>query len=136
MRLLKILIFGLLLACQPAQKDEKVDLDSLKDEVFEIHDEVMPKMGDLRKTRKNLMTLADSIIVSDSTRASNLLELAGQIEAANESMRQWMRNFDPDFEGTYEERLNYLNEQKGSITQVRKEMLESLEAGQAKLNDD
>ena len=135
MRVLSIAAFILMFSCQPSQKDDKVDLKALKDEVFEIHDEVMPKMGDLRKARKSLLSMADSIQVSDSTRAAELKDLAEKIGAANESMMSWMRNFDPNFEGTYEQELQYLSSQKESISQVNKDMKESLEAGLAELGN-
>lgn len=118
-----------ILSCQPSGK-EQVDLKALKNEVFDIHDEVMPKMGDLRRVRKAIMLQADSIQALDSVGADRLIEASDKLAAANESMMDWMRNFDPDFEGTYEERLQYLNQQKEGIIQVRDDMLSSLEAGE------
>ena len=121
--------FIVLISCSGAKKDE-VDLKALKDEVFEIHDEVMPKMGDLRNARKNLMALADSIQTLDSARAATYIVASNELDAANESMMEWMRNFDPNFEGTDEETLKYLNAQKASIQEVNKRMKESLKKGE------
>ena len=132
----KLLPLALLLvfACQPSSKKEEVDLGALKDEVFEIHDEVMPKMGDLRRVRKSLMLQIDSLQVSDSLRAVTLSTASDALDASNEGMMDWMRSFDPNFEGTDEEILKYLTEQKALIEEVRKNMLESLSEGQKLLD--
>lgn len=128
--LLLIVSLILFFACQP--KGE-TDLKALKDEVFEIHDEVMPKMGDLRRARKALMVKADSLQSIDSLKAQTLLKASENIAAANDSMMVWMRNFDPNFEGTDEEVLNYLNEKKESISKVKEDMIGSLGKGQEML---
>ena len=134
MRNILFILVAVFAACQT--KSEETDLKALKDEVFEIHDAVMPKMGDLRRVRKALMLQADSLQVSDSVRVNVLLNASDKIADANESMMDWMRNFDPNFEGTDEEILNYLNEKKASITKVKEDMLGSLAEGQAILEED
>ena len=123
-----VLLGLILLSCQTYSN--KIDPKALKNEVFDIHDEVMPKMGDLRRVRKALLLQADSLLKVDSTRASVLKSAADSIAVANDGMMEWMRNFNPDFEGTDEEVINYLNEQKRSITKVRDDMLGTLESGQ------
>ena len=130
MKKLLILFLAISAACQPA---EQKDDDSLKDEVMAIHDEVMPKMGDLRRTRKDLVKLADSIIVTDSTKAAALMALADQIGEASEGMMQWMRAYEPAFEGTDEEIQAYLEEQKKSIQQVKEDMEGALANGEEAL---
>jgi hypothetical protein len=133
MKTLLLIPFIVLIACQPSAKKE-VDLKALKDEVFALHDEVMPKMGDLRRVRKDLMLQADSIQAVDSAQAAILISASDELNAANEGMMNWMRNFNPNFEGTDEETLNYLNEQKASIEEVNKNMKESLSKGEALLS--
>ncbi len=131
---LTILIFfvAILAACGPSKKEE---LQTLKDEVIAIHDEVMPKMGELRKTRMALESLADSLVETDSTRASMLNSLASDISAANESMMTWMRAFEPEFEGTDEEIQQYFEEQKIAVQKVKDDMNESLDSGKEALKD-
>ncbi len=123
-----------LLSCQSSKKEE-VDLKALKDEVFELHDEVMPLMGDLRRVRKSLMLQVDTIQETDSERAAILTKASEDLNAANEGMMVWMRNFDPNFDGTDEEILKYLTDQKASIQEVNKNMKESLEKGQELLEN-
>ncbi|MEO9869312.1 hypothetical protein [Ekhidna sp.] len=126
------LLFLLIVACGPTKEDE---IQALKDEVIGVHDEVMPKMSELRYARKSLIAQADSLVESDSIKAEMLKSLANDIGEANESMMQWMRNFKPDFEGTDEEVMQYFEDQKKSVQKVKEDMLSSLAKGEEMLED-
>ena len=106
-----------------------ISIDSLKSEVLFVHDEVMPKMGELRKASKDLRLWADSLMELDSARANMLNSLAEDIAEANESMMAWMRAYEPDFDGTEEEIRAYFEAQKVSIQKVRDDMEGSLARG-------
>ncbi|SNT16436.1 hypothetical protein SAMN05421640_2598 [Ekhidna lutea] len=122
----------LFFSCSPSKKEE---LQNLKDEVIDIHDEVMPKMGELRRTRKDLLLQADSLMETDTDRAAMLTTVANEIADANESMMQWMRAFEPEFEGTDEEIKKYMEDQKVSIQQVKEDMNSALAKGREVLED-
>jgi len=120
-------------ACSNEQKEQK---DALMAEVMAAHDEVMPKMGELRKTAKNLQAKADSLsTLTDQDFAaeiSTLRQTAKRIEDANEGMMEWMRQFEmPDNEAPIAEVLVYLKDQKEKVDKVKDEMLKSLEEGKA-----
>lgn len=127
-----VVLIAILVACGGA-KEEKDPVSDLKEEVIAVHDEVMPKMGELRKVEKLLRSKADSLSEADSLVANRHVAAADAIEHANEGMMNWMRNFDPNFEGTEEEILKYLDDQKKSIEQVKQKMLQSLDTGKALL---
>ncbi len=131
MKYLTLLLVALAVACGPSKKDE---LKALKDEVMTIHDEVMPKMGELRKTRKALEAMADSVMATDSTNAQMFSKLAEDISDANEGMMEWMRAFEPEFEGTDEEIQAYLEGQKVAVEKVRDDMNNSLAKGKEVLD--
>lgn len=131
-----IIVLFVLLACQPpSQKKGETDIKAIKEDIFDIHDAIMPKMGDLRRMRKDLMLTADSIQNTDSITAKSLVKIAETIATANQNMMKWMRNFDPDYKGTNKEILNYMKRQKREITKVKKDMLSSLEKGKNRLRD-
>ena len=94
-----------------------------------IHDEVMPKMGELMKTSKALVLLADSIAEIDSLKASVFSAAAMEIDMANENMMNWMRSYEPEYEGSEKEILTYLEGQKVSIEKVKDDMENSLAKG-------
>ena len=120
----------LLAACGPSKKEE---LQTLKSEVMAIHDEVMPKMGELRRTRKDLLLQADSLMETNPERAAMLTTVADEIGNANEGMMQWMRAYEPEFEGTDEEIKQYLEDQKVAIQKVKDDMNGSLQKGKGVL---
>lgn len=116
-------------ACSaPTKKESASDQPSMKEQVMAVHDEVMPKMGDLMKARKALLAKLET--TTDSTEVAKLKQLAAEIEAANEGMMVWMRNFDPNFSGTEAETEAYLNDQLKSVEKVKSDMLNALAAGQ------
>ena len=130
-----LLIWLVFFSCQSGQSDskevnKKTSPVSLRSEILAIHDEVMPKMGELRKTRKDLIIGADSLKKSDSIGAATFLIAADQIASANEGMMDWMRNYEPTYEGTEEKVLSYLEEQKKSIQRVKENMEGALTRGQ------
>lgn len=137
--LLTILFFAFSCGSSNQASKEKapgeISLDSLKSEVLFIHDEVMPKMGELRRASKNLEVWADSLMEIDSARANMLNGMAADIANANESMMVWMRAYEPDFEGTEEEVRAYLQAQKVAIQKVKDDMEGSLARGLEAVKD-
>ncbi|MEP0985456.1 hypothetical protein [Ekhidna sp.] len=128
MKNLSILLIILLVSCGSSKKEE---LQTLKDEVMAIHDEVMPKIGELRKARKDLLLQADSLMESNPERAAMLTTTADELGDASESMMVWMRQYESEFEGTDDEIKQYLEGQKVAIQEVKEKMNGSLAKGKA-----
>ncbi|MFY0599686.1 MAG: hypothetical protein JXR03_08435 [Cyclobacteriaceae bacterium] len=132
-RILAVSMIALLvISCTPTKKD-KVEEKPLMDQIMEAHDEVMPKMGALMKTRRELLAKSEAVSSSDSTLAVELNFLAQELDLANESMMDWMRNFDPEFTGTEEEVQKYLLLKKEGIQKVAEAMNSSLVKGKEAL---
>ena len=131
MKYLYLLVLALFFSCTSTKEDP---VKKLKDETIAIHDEVMPKMGELIKTRKDLLAKADSLMDTNAERAVMLTTIADDIADANESMMDWMRNFEPEFEGSEEAIIQYFEAQKKSIQEVKENMLGSLEKGKEVLD--
>lgn len=134
--LIALSLTALVFACNAPKGsggEKAVSVGELKDEVMDTHDEVMPKMGELRKVRKQLEALAssraDSLQGTNDSLASRYQGIASELAAANEGMMDWMRNYEPNFEGTEEEQREYLLAQKEKIEKVKAEMLDALEKG-------
>ena len=124
---MKYLVFFSLVMLVSCGKSLEQQNEELFDEVMKIHDEVMPEMGAIRKTRKAVLELQEAS--EDSTLRVQLLEVSNQLDEANEAMMNWMRNFEPDFQGTPEERKQYLDAEKKKMIEVRDMMLGSLQKG-------
>jgi paraquat-inducible protein B len=118
-----ILVIALSGACQTNQKEN--GKNQLRNEVIEIHDEIMPEMQTTYNLRKRLSEKLDSIQHVDSEQeiepVKNEIEVAIQkLNEANQNMMQWMRNFNPDFQGEQEdEKMAYYQIEKDKIVEVQ-----------------
>ncbi len=124
-----LFIISVLSGCTNPKKEEIIKLG---DEVIVLHDEMMPLMDDLYKTRMKLQQLADT----DSTQSGQdtVAELIQEIKLAEDAMMNWMRNFNPNFEGeTDDETIAYLLGQKESMSQVSEQMNQALAVGKERL---
>ncbi|MEP2024012.1 MAG: hypothetical protein ABJH98_06365 [Reichenbachiella sp.] len=115
-----------IVACNSDKKEQQ----TLFEQVMLVHDEVMPKMGNLRALASELSGKADSLALDslndNSSEIQQLRNLSKNLKDANEGMMEWMRQFEQLREGTpHGEVMEYLNEQRKSIQKVREDMLNS-----------
>lgn len=100
----------------------------LYNEVMAVHDEVMPKMEDIHKYKKDFQNeIKDTTNITEARKAE--LEVAiVKLDSAGKGMMVWMREFDPipDSEGE-EKAREYLQNEKEKVTKVKKDMLDALE---------
>jgi hypothetical protein len=128
---------GLLMACNSGQEAVK----KAENEVFAIHDEIMPKvMGDLVTLKKQLnqrVTSLDSLKAGESAAAAlrvneekeQARRLIHDLTLADSLMGDWMARYNNDTieKIPSEEALNYLNAQKDQITDVKTKVNSSIE---------
>jgi len=123
-----ILLCVVLLACSGT--GQRAEIEKLTAQVTSLHDEVMPLMGPLYKTRKRLLLQAEA----DSSNVQ-LVNAILNIKSAEEEMMKWMRNYDPGFEGANDsETMKYFSDQKKSIEQVSASMNQAMANGKSILN--
>ena len=91
---------------------EQDDNDKLMAEVMAIHDEVMPEMGSIRRTRKALLDKLEN--TTDEEVGKVLQDQADKLDESHEAMMVWMRQFNPNQdEGVSDSAYHiYLQEQK------------------------
>ena len=111
----------------------------MRAQIIGVHDEVMPKIGQLMSLEKKALAQADSLFTQDSTATTNIeamRSLAGQLNQAHEGMFVWMRQYSLDEEGkTPEELKTYLDEQLVRVNQVNADIKAALEQAASKLKD-
>ncbi len=108
----------------------------LKEEVIAIHDEVMPRMGQLKSLQKDLNQKADQLASEDSVAQSVLIQhlrkTAVDLDAAYEGMFVWMRQFEPEQGEMTDDEFNaYLQEQKTLVEKVKLDINNSLDKAEA-----
>lgn len=140
MKIIRIsLIFSLVIffqACGPSQKDLN---DEKRAEVIAVHDEVMPKMGQLKSFEKKALQKAEEFAAMDTVNAVKVQEmkdLALELDQAYEAMFVWMRQYETeDGERSPEEVKIYLDEQMVSVSEVNQIMKSVLTKADSLLKD-
>lgn len=119
---------------------EKIDENKLlKQEVIDIHDEVMPRMGELRSLKKSLLEKVEALENngdSDPESIQRLKTYADDLEHAFDGMFVWMRQFQSSYEGSEEEVHKYLQEQKVLVEKVNRDIKTSIENAKKELGTD
>jgi dsDNA-specific endonuclease/ATPase MutS2 len=131
---LTLLVSFLILSCaNPLIEENK----KLREQIIGVHDEVMPKMGELKALEKKASEQVDSLYAQDSTATAeieSLRALASQLNQAHEDMFVWMRQYSLEEEGkTPEEIKIYLDEQWVKVNQVNKSIQSALQQAEEKL---
>jgi hypothetical protein len=126
-RLLSVFFLLNLLSCK------NNDAEVLHNEIMEIHDEVMPKTGEITYLymafRKKVET--DSTISPDNK--IELLKQANDLEKAEDEMMVWMNDYIPPHimksSKNNNQIIDYLQEQKKIISDIKVHTNASLELG-------
>jgi len=104
------------------------EIDSIFNQVMVIHDEVMPKMGELVSLKKEL---SDQV----ASGAKNKAAIESAIEAlqkSDDAMMNWMRNFDTEkAKGNTEETKAYLQSELQKVKEMKSIFLSGLEQAKA-----
>lgn len=107
----------------------KTPSDVLLEEVMKIHDDVMPKVKDIHRLKKQLEIQLTA--TNEGVDKKEIQAVYDQLEAADNSMWDWMKNYrQPDKDTPQEEIISYLKKEKVSISKVSKDMLSSIAAGE------
>lgn len=129
---------GVLIACAAivlaACSNPKLEkIEQLKTEAIAVHDEVMPRMGEIHDLQVKLKALRKDY-ASDTTQMAQevdaqLRDMVDELEIANEAMMDWMADYVVDFEKTAPEdsAVVYYTKQISAIEDVKLKMNESIE---------
>lgn len=124
----------LLFSCKDEKKTEEGPTQM--EQVMAIHDEVMPKMGKLGKLVGELKTKVDT------TEVGQQYEVAMKdLQAANESMMNWMMTFGDRFDSDEilngkelnEQKKEWLNEEEEKVKALQEQINSSIEKAEALL---
>lgn len=103
----------------------------LYNEVMKIHDDVMPKMQDISKLRRELRKRIP-VVQDSSVVYSDILYL----NKADDAMMDWMAKFSEEYMTIQkkEDKISFLKKEKQAIEHVRDIMLESIAKSQRRLD--
>lgn len=131
MKLARIcLVFSLVAVVQSCGPNQK-ELNAVRrSEVIAVHDEVMPKMGQLKSFEKKALQKAGELEAMDPVdpeKVQQMKDLAVELDHAYEEMFVWMRQYETeDGARTPEEVKSYLEAQMKSVSEVNRLMKAAL----------
>jgi len=130
----------ILFSCGSGSRQTKEQIMEGKkwDEVMANHDVVMPMMSTTHKIRKSLKNYINTQDASDAALVNQAAQLVTDLDKADESMMDWMKNYQKlgELQGTksHEEIMQYLEQEDKNIAKVKELFDTSIESGQAFLN--
>ncbi|MBZ0246419.1 MAG: hypothetical protein K8H85_10760 [Cyclobacteriaceae bacterium] len=105
---------------------------ALYDQVMNLHDEVMPKMEDIYKIKSQLQEKIANSPDLVKERKEALERMILTLDSANNSMMDWMHQFNPLPDSVDEEQSRaYLESQMEKIKEVKEIMITTLEEAKA-----
>lgn len=110
----------LVITCQ-LDKDQDPEVSLLYDQVIEIHDEVMPKMRDIRQLKKKLAKLKAPQNNKDVQYALQ------ELEDAHDAMMDWMGQFKMPKNVEKSKSMDYLRGQMISANSMKVKMLNAID---------
>jgi hypothetical protein len=120
--------------CEPDIRDQNQEL---KQEVIDIHDEVMPLMGDLKSLKKKIDEKKEMISQSESENIDKIKELETlsiNLDSAFNGMFVWMRQFQSSYDDMSEEEVEtYLLGQKVKVEKVNEDIKKAMAAAKKEL---
>ena len=133
------LIFILFIFFQSCENKQVEENKAHREQVIAIHDEVMPKMGQLKSMEKAALQKAEELQNSDSpdqAKIEALKNLATQLNQAYEGMFVWMRQYSTeDGEQAPEQIKAYLDEQLVLVSKVNEDIKAALAQADSLLKD-
>lgn len=116
--------------------EDRTAIDKMEQELFVVHDEIMPKMGklvELQEAVSQKIAEADSLLKREpdaelEKRKLEGLSVSEKLRDADKGMMDWMHDYKGDTLKTLkvEAAIGYLNAEKTKINAVRDKMLEAL----------
>lgn len=117
------IIFITIFLFAACSKQKKSAVDELKEKVMAVHDEVMPKMGDIMKYKKQLNKRIDELVETgakeNAEKIAELHKAVEKLDNSHEDMMNWMHQYNSNFEDMVEDEImKYLKGQMEKIESV------------------
>ncbi len=108
--------------------NENKELETkLNEEVMAVHNDVMPKMGELNRIKRQLKSFKETVPDENAALKDSLINTILLLSKSEDMMSDWMTNYKyPNAEMQHEEIMAYLAAQKDSIKLVSDNMYKTI----------
>ncbi len=114
--------------------EEDSPYEALYNQAMDVHDEVMPKMEDIYKLKKDIQEQIANTPDMVVERKQQLEAIISNLDSANNAMMDWMHKFNPLPDSADQEKAReYLESEIERIKKVKELMNESIEKAEAEV---
>lgn len=117
-----VLIF---VGCSDSSKKQ---IEALKKETMDIHDEAMKDLAEMNRTSRKLKEFL-TVATMTPEQSEQFTSVLATIEKADDEMTAWMSAYEDPKDMSSAEAIHYLQEQKQKIEKNRNDIRLALEAG-------
>ncbi|MBL7815110.1 MAG: hypothetical protein JNL70_08870 [Saprospiraceae bacterium] len=131
-----LLTIGFIATLEACKNEDKETEAKLNQEIMKIHDEVMPKMGDLNRMKRQLSAYKDEVPDDNAAMKDSLINAILLLAKTEDNMNDWMANYkypNPDLK--HDEMLKYLKGQQDTIKQINNDVFMTLAIGNGLLKN-
>jgi hypothetical protein len=98
------------------KNDNKEAESKINQEIMAVHDDIMPKMGEVNRLKRQLSNYKDAVSEDDAETKDSLINAILILAKMEDGMNDWMGNYKyPNPDLSHDDMLKYLTGQRDSI---------------------
>lgn len=131
-----LLAFGFLLSFAACKSENKEAETLLNQEIMKVHDEVMPKMGDINRMKRQLSAYKDEVSDDNAAMKDSLINAILLLAKTEDNMNDWMAGYKyPNPDMKHDEMMKYLQGQQDTIKQINNDVFMTIAIGNGLLKN-
>ncbi len=131
-----LLVLGFLLSFSACKSENKEAETLLNQEIMKVHDEVMPKMGDINRMKRQLSAYKDEVPDDNAAIKDSLINAILLLAKTEDNMNDWMAGYKyPNPEMKHDDIMKYLKGQQDTIKQINDDVFMTIAIGNGLLKN-
>ncbi len=131
-----LLAFGFLLSFAACKSENKEAETLMNQEIMKVHDEVMPKMGDINRMKRQLSAYKDEVPDDNAAMKDSLINAILLLAKTEDNMNDWMAGYKyPNPEMKHDDMMKYLQGQQDTIKQINNDVFMTIAIGNGLLKN-
>ncbi len=131
-----LLLLGFVLSFAACDNSDKEAESKLNQEIMKVHDEVMPKMSELNRMKRQIGEFKDAVPDDNAEMKDSLINAILMLAKTEDNMNDWMGGYkypNPDIK--HEEMMKYLKGKQDTIKQISNEIFMTIAIGNGLLKN-
>ena len=116
--------------------DDKAAESKINQEIMVVHDDVMPKMGEINRLKRQLNTYKDNVPDDNAELKDSLINAILMLAKMEDNMNDWMGNYKyPNPDAPHADMMKYLTGQRDTVKQLGNDIYMTLAIGKGLLGN-